>query len=196
MSTPTFNRYLSYLEQAFLVFALPNYSGRELSIQKRGRKLYFADGAIRNAALQRGLAPLDDSAEMGLLTENMAASNLLALARQGDVRLFHWRDGTNEVDLVFDHPTAPQAFEVGSSASHSLAGLRALVDRYPKFSGRAWLVAPGAPFRAPVATPTGIGSISLDAFLLAVGRQTEAALAVRLGSRDRSSPGPPSLFDG
>ena len=50
LSQPTFDRYLSYLEKAFLVFTLPNYSGNESSVQKRGRKLYFVDGAIRNAA--------------------------------------------------------------------------------------------------------------------------------------------------
>jgi predicted AAA+ superfamily ATPase len=61
LSQPTFDRYLNYLERAFLVFTLPNYSGREAAIQKRGRKLYFLDGAVRNAALQRGLAPLGDA---------------------------------------------------------------------------------------------------------------------------------------
>ena len=56
LSQPTFDRYLSYLERAFLVFTLPNYSGREGSVQRRGRRLYFVDGAVRNAALQRGWA--------------------------------------------------------------------------------------------------------------------------------------------
>ena len=55
LSQPTFDRYLSYLERVFLVFTLPNYSGSEASIQKRGRKLYFVDAAVRNAALRAGL---------------------------------------------------------------------------------------------------------------------------------------------
>ena len=50
MSAPTFHKYVSYLERAFLVFTLLNYSGSEMSKQKRGRKLYFVDGAVRNAA--------------------------------------------------------------------------------------------------------------------------------------------------
>lgn len=196
MSTPTFGRYLSYLEQAFLVFTLPNYSGREVNVQKRGRKLYFADGAIRNAALQRGIAPLADLGELGLLTENMVAANLHALGQQTGVRLFHWRDGRHEVDLVYDHPTAPLAFEIGSSPSHALSGLRAIIDRYPRFEDRCWLVAPGATFRAPESSSSGIGTISLDAFLLAVGRLSEAALAVRLGGGAGSAPtGPSRLFE-
>lgn len=184
MSAPTFGRYLSYLEQAFLVFTLPNYSGREVNVQKRGRKLYFADGAIRNAALQRGIAPLSDTTELGLLTENLVAANLHALAQQADVRLFHWRQKQQEVDLVYDHPTAPLAFEIGRSPSHPLAGLRALSDCHPRFAGRCWLVAPGARFRPPEASDFGVGAIDLDAFLLAVGRLSEAALAIRLGVRD------------
>jgi len=194
MSVPTLNRYLSYLEQAFLVFTLPNYSGREVNVQKRGRKLYFADGAIRNAALQRGIAPLADAGELGLLTENLVAANVQALARQSDVRLFHWRQGPDEVDLVYDHPTAPLAFEIGLSPSHSSSGLRALQDRYARFVGRCWLVAPGATFRPPEASGSGVGTISLDAFLLAVGRLSEAALALRLGTGATPVSGAPRLF--
>jgi hypothetical protein len=50
------------------------YSGGEAQRQRRGRKLYFVNGAVRNAALHRGLAPLSDRGEMGLLLENLAAS--------------------------------------------------------------------------------------------------------------------------
>ena len=65
MSQPTFDSYLSYLESAFLVFTLPNFSGREATVQKRGRKLFFLDGAVRNAALQRGPALLRTSWRWG-----------------------------------------------------------------------------------------------------------------------------------
>src|SRR5690606_35168895 len=58
LSQPTFDRYLSYLERAFIVFSLSNHSGSENATQRRGRKLFFIDGAVRNAALQRGTAPL------------------------------------------------------------------------------------------------------------------------------------------
>jgi predicted AAA+ superfamily ATPase len=181
LSQPTFDRYLSYLEQAFLVFTLPNYSGRETNVQKRGRKLYFVDGAVRNAALQRGLAPLDNPTELGLLLENLVAATLHALAVHSDVRLFHWRDGRFEVDFVLDHPTAPLAFEVGSSPDHPRTGLKALADRYSRFAGRCYLVAPRTALVRPDQTASGIGTIPLDTFLIAVSRQAEAALLSRLG---------------
>ncbi|NUN51863.1 MAG: ATP-binding protein, partial [Planctomycetaceae bacterium] len=126
LSQPTLDRYLSHLEQCFLVFTLRNFSGSERAIQKRGRKVYFVDGAVRNAALQRGLAPLEDPSEMGHLVENMAAAHLHALARASQARLFHWRQGEEEVDLLLHQPGAPVAFEVSSRPHHSRAGLRAL----------------------------------------------------------------------
>lgn len=177
LSQPTFDRYLSYLEQAFLVFTLPNYSGNEASVQKRGRKLYFVDGAIRNAALQRGLAPLDNPTELGSLLENLVAATLRSLALHSGVRLYHWRDGKHEVDLIFDHPTEPLAFEIGSSPDHSRRGLQALVERYPRFQGRCYLVAPPVTVAQPESTAAGVGTLPLDTFLLLVGAQAEAASA-------------------
>lgn len=180
MSLATFERYLAYLERAFLVFMLPNYSGRELNVQKRGRKLYFVDGAIRNAALQRGLAPLSSTAEMGVLLENLAASQLQGLATQTQVRLFHWRDGNDEVDLVYNDPECPLAFEIASSADHPRTGMLKLMERDERFRGRCYLVSQdGDPMR-PSDTASGVGLLPLDLFLLAVGRQAEAAQRLRL----------------
>jgi predicted AAA+ superfamily ATPase len=182
LSQPTFDRYLSYLEQAFLVFTLPNYSGREASVQKRGRKLYFTDGAVRNAALQRGLAPLDDPTELGMLLENLVAGTLHALAVHSGLRLFHWRDGRHEVDFVLDHPTDPLAIEVGSSPDHRRTGLQALADRHPKFRGHCYLVAPRAPLVPPNPAEGRPGTVPLDTFLIAAARQAEAALLDRLAA--------------
>ncbi len=171
MSQPTFDRYLSYLERTFLVFTLPNYSGREATIQKRGRKLYFFDGAVRNAALQRGLALLDNPTELGLLIENLVAASLQGHALRSGIRLHHWRDGNNEVDLIYAHPTQPLAFEIASSPNHSRSGLRQLIRRHHRFRGGCYLVAPQAPIIHPDAT--GIGTLPLDILLLAVGTQTD-----------------------
>lgn len=180
LSQPTLDRYVSYLEQTFLVFRLTNYSGNEAKIQRRGRKLYFHDGAVRNAALQRGVAPLTDPAEMGLLLENLAAASLHTLALHEGTRLHYWREGKNEVDLIFDHPTQPLAFEIGSSDRHTLRGLMALAARHDKFSGHSYLVTPDGPVRHPSETSDGFGRLPLDLFLVVVGRQAERALSAAL----------------
>lgn len=184
ISQPTLDRYLTYLEQTFLIFRTANYSGSEASIQRRGRKLYFVDGAIRNAALQRGLAPLADPTEMGLLTENLVASALHALSQQSGYRLYHWRMGSLEVDFVLDHPTGPLAFEVGMSATHRRDAMRKLVEKHPRLAGRTYLVTPEtAPIR-PDASRGEPGALPLDHFLIAVGRHAQAA------AEQRMPPGP------
>ena len=167
ISQPTLDKYVSYLERTFLVFTLPNYSGWETNIQKRGRKLYFVDGAVRNAALQRGLAVLDDPVEQGLLTENLVAGILRSRALNSGVRLHHWRDRNNEVDLIYAHPTEPLAFEIASSPGHSRSGLRSLIQRHPRFGGRCYLVSPQTPVIHP--DSTGIGALPLDLLLVAIG---------------------------
>lgn len=180
LSQPTVEKYLSYLEQAFLLFTLPNYSGNEQAVQRRGRKVYFVDGAIRNAALQRGLGPLDNPAEMGVLLENAVAAGLHALAELSGQRLYHWRDRNHEVDLVLDDANRPLAFEIGSSAQHSQAGVLAFMSKHPKFNGGCYMVAPDAPKLSPSRSSSGIGSLPLDMFLVALGRQTASALQSRL----------------
>jgi predicted AAA+ superfamily ATPase len=180
LSQPTFDRYLAYLERAFLVFTLENYSGSEASKQKRGRKLYFVDGAVRNAALQRGLGPLHDLAEMGLLIENLVAGHLHALSQQSQVRIYHWRQGNDEVDLIYDHPERPLAFEIGSSSAHHRRGLQAFMERFPRFKGRTFLVAPDLLPRSPHEKTGHIGTLPLDLLLLALGAQAEKELMKRL----------------
>jgi predicted AAA+ superfamily ATPase len=133
ITAPTVEKYLRYLERSFVLFMLPNYSGSELSRQRRGRRPYFFDGAIRNAALERGLAPMQDPVEMGLVYENMAAAHLYCLSLLTQVRCQHWRDGVIEVDLIYDDPAGPLAFEVASSTNHPRRGLLKLVERHPKF---------------------------------------------------------------
>lgn len=181
LSQPTFDRYLSYLERAFLVFTLPGYAASEETRQRRGRKLYFVDGAVRNAALQRGLAPLGDPAELGQLTENLAATALHALGQQTGQRLYHWREQKQEVDLVLDDPRRPLAFELGSSMKHSLSGLAALTDRHPRFRGGCYLVTPDAPVHQPD-DDGGIGTMPVDVFLAVAGRQAESALLAKVSA--------------
>ena len=182
ISRQTVNQYINYLERSFLVFTLPNYSTSEETIQRKGRKIYFVDGAVRNAALQRGLAPIRDPRERGILTENAAAAQLFSMSMQTGMRLYHWRHRGDEVDFIYDDISGPIAFEVTASARHSLSGLRALHRRYPQFIGRSFLVSPE--IRAtnmPEADPDGIGRVSLDQFMIAVGRHTDHALTRRLG---------------
>jgi predicted AAA+ superfamily ATPase len=179
-TAPTVERYVGFLERAFMVFTLQNYSPTEESIQRRGKRLYFVDGAVRNAALLRGIAPLGDSTERGILVENMAASHLRALAYQEQVRLYYWRQKDDlEVDLVYDHPDDPLAFEVTASASHHYKGLMAFQQKFARFRGRCYLVSESTDLVQ--ATDDRPGRLPLDVFLVLVGCQEQRALENRIG---------------
>lgn len=181
LSAPTIHQYLDYLEKAYLILLLPNYSATEESIQRRGRKVYFVDGAVRNAALYRGIGPLTDHSEMGVLFENAVAAHLHALALQTGVRLFHWRQNQLEVDFIYDHPTHPVAIEVSHSPNHSLSGLTSLCERHPRFRGGAYLVTTGSTATSAETAQNGIGRVPFDRFLLTVGSLARSAMDVRLG---------------
>jgi len=92
------------------------------------------------------------------------------------------RDGKHEVGLVFDHPDHPLAFEIGASPDHGRAGMRALMDRHPRFKGRCFLITPQATVGQPDSMAAGVGTLPLDLFLQVVGAQAQAALAVNLGT--------------
>ena len=180
LSQPTFDRYLSYLEQTFLVFTLSSYGPSEETRQRRGRKVFFVDGAVRNAALQRGLTPLTDPAELGALTENLVAAALHSLGQQTGQRVYHWRDGRREVDLILDDPLRPLAFEIASSSRHSSDGLRALLERHPRFRGGSYLVSPNVSVRHPRELAE-VGTLPLDLLLVAIGQQAQRAMLAGLG---------------
>ncbi len=163
-----------------LDFSLPNYPGSEPARQKRGRKLYFVDGAVRNVPLQRGLGPLSNPTEMSLLLENLVAGHLHALTQQTEVRLYHWRNRGSEVDFIYDEPDSPLGFEVACSVTPPRKGLRHLISRFPQFEGRCFLVAPDAIPAAPEDNPDKIGTLPLDLLLLAVSAQAQRSMELRL----------------
>lgn len=181
LSLQTVQQYLGYLERAFLIIMLPNYGGSEEAIQRRGRKVYFADGALRSAALYRGIAPLRDPAELGELMENAAASHLHALSLQTGVRVFHWREREHEVDCVYDDPSGPVAVEITASRRHPTSGLLAFIERFPKFKGGAYLVSTSESMISPEKSENGIGRIPVRNFLLACGHLEAMWLDQRVG---------------
>jgi len=110
----------------------------------------------------------------------MCATHLHSLAQLTGVRLYHWRDGVDEVDFLLDHPTHPIAFEIGSSSSHPRTGLRRLAERHPRFAWRCWYSAPDVAPQRPVGAGEP-GAVPLDLLLLALGRQAELAVQRSLG---------------
>ena len=191
LARPTVQQYVAHLEQAYLIFSLNNFSNNEAAVQRKARKIFFVDGAVRNAALQRGVAPLEDPGEWGYLIENTAAAHLFAMSMQTGGRLYHWRDDQLEVDLVYSDGASSMAFEIASGQSHNQRGLRAIAERYPNLRNRCFMVHASGPkiYERPSADNGGIGRLPLDAFLLAVGAQSQAGMAAKM-NMSASAPAP------
>lgn len=64
---------------------------------------------------------------------------------------------------------------------HTGAGLF-VVAKHRRFEGGCYLVAPRLSLQHPATSPDGIGTLPLDLFLIACGRQAETTLLGRLAS--------------
>ena len=181
VSTLTIERYINYLTQTYLVFTLPNYDNNERNVQRRQRKVYFVDIAIRNAALQKDQI-FNEPSELGKIQENLIAGHLYHLGKQSGIRLYHWKRGKYEVDFVYDDPVHPMAFEVGTSTRHSRVGLKKFLQENPKFQKGCYYIAPNIQFLLAEDSPSGIGEFSLDLLLLATGIQQDKVVSLLLGN--------------
>lgn len=119
--------------------------------------------------------------------ENMVAGYVYSLSQQTSVRLFHWREKDDDIDLVYDHPESPMAFEISISQNHHRRGLFTFSERYPRFQNKCFLIAPNVPASMPAASINSIGSFPLDLFLLAVSAQAERELENNLMSINRQA---------
>ena len=70
------------------------YASNERSAQRRYRKIYFIDTAIRNSALLKEQNQIfSEPLELGKLQENLVAGHLYHLGKQSNIRLYCWRRG-------------------------------------------------------------------------------------------------------
>ncbi|MBI5487332.1 MAG: ATP-binding protein [Deltaproteobacteria bacterium] len=122
----TSQEYFGYLEEAFLVFAVPRYHPN-LKVQARDpQKLYVVDTGLRNAFSRSA------SDDIGRMAENAV---YVELRRRGhDVT--YWRDAAHEVDFVLrDGPRPVGALQVtwssleqGAVRDREVAGLVACLE--------------------------------------------------------------------
>jgi uncharacterized protein len=94
-SVHTIQKYLHYLEEAFIFFTLPRFSYKVREQQKSNNKLYcFDNGFYKAKAFQF-------TSDYGKLLENVIAIELLKQSYQNGSRLFYWKGrDQEEVDFV------------------------------------------------------------------------------------------------
>jgi len=94
-SVHTVDKYIRYLQEAYLVFSLPRFSFKVKDQTGQNKKIYCTDNGMAVAAGFRF------TADRGALYENLVAVTLKQEEIAGRISLFYWRSPQNEeVDFV------------------------------------------------------------------------------------------------
>ncbi|MDD2401293.1 MAG: ATP-binding protein [Clostridia bacterium] len=105
----TVSNYLSFLSKAYLVVALDNFSTNVGKIIRKRKTVYTLDNGIGNALLH--FSEIDETRE-GHLIETLCVRDVLSVCEQNFWKLYYWRDGDDEVDIVVDKKTSVLPIEV------------------------------------------------------------------------------------
>jgi uncharacterized protein len=113
LDNETVERYIGFLEKAFIVFRLPSFSRNLRNELNKSRKIYFYDNGLRNAAIQQ-FSPVGLRSDIGALWENFLISERIKF--QGNNRIFanryFWRtQNQQEIDYIEERDGILNAFE-------------------------------------------------------------------------------------
>ncbi len=131
-NTTTLAHYLELLDAAGMVAGLPKFAAAELQKRASSPKLQVHNNALMAALGSRSFAEVKKDPEAwGRVVESAVGAHLLNAASAGEVRLFYWRDGDDEVDFVVQRGARAVAIEVKSGRRRaSLAGMAAFAKRH------------------------------------------------------------------
>ncbi|NCN04736.1 MAG: ATP-binding protein [Spirochaetales bacterium] len=118
LDSKTVEKYLTVLEQTYIVFRLSSFSRNARNELKNSRKIYFYDNGIRNAILAN-FSLIETRSDAGNLWENYVVSERKKYldARNRWVNSFFWRTKEqNEIDLIEESDGTLSAFECKYSA--------------------------------------------------------------------------------
>ena len=113
MDSKTVEKYVSLLEQAYIIFRLPTYSKNLRNELKNGRKIFFWDCGIRNAVIGNFL-PMEQRTDAGALFENFVIAERIKqnVYSSKDTTHWFWRTTTaQEVDFLEISAAKMSAFE-------------------------------------------------------------------------------------
>lgn len=106
----TVDKYISLLEQSFIIFRLPSYSKNLRNELKFSQKIYFYDIGVRNAIIN-DFRPLDVRQDTGAVFENYVISELKK--KYPSDNIYFWRNtDQQEVDFILEKNGEITAIEV------------------------------------------------------------------------------------
>ena len=110
----TIEKYLTILEQAYVIYKLSSYSNNVRNEIRKSQKYYFYDNGLRNAIIGNFI-PLSLRTDKGALWENFIISERIKfnLYNGRDVKYYFWRTKQQqEIDLIEEQNGRLSAFEI------------------------------------------------------------------------------------
>lgn len=129
----TVEKYITVLEQSFVIFRLPSYSTNQRKELSKAKKVYFFDVGIRNALLG-DFRPLEIRQDTGALWENYIIAELWKQNQYSFEygRFYFWRTvSQQEVDLVIEKNGTLHTFEIKWNPTAKARLSKSFSSQYP-----------------------------------------------------------------
>lgn len=113
-SHQTIEKYLTVLEQTYVLYKLSSYSNNVRNEIRKSKKYYFYDIGLRNSIIGN-FSPLSLRTDTGAIWENFIITERVKynLNNNRDVKYFFWRTKQKqEIDLIEEHEGKLSAFEI------------------------------------------------------------------------------------
>ena len=136
LDNKTVEKYISVLEQTFVIFRLGTYSRNLRNELKTSRKIYFADNGIRNALIA-DFRPLELRDDVGRLWENYLVSERFKRNEYSEsyANSWFWRtQAGQEIDYIEERDGHLSAFEFKWSPTAKTKQPKAFREAYPNSS--------------------------------------------------------------
>ena len=133
LDSKTVERYITLLEQCYIIFRLPSYARNLRHELKASRKIYFYDNGIRNALIADYNAP-EIRQDIGALWENFVISERMKCNEyyRRWVNRYFWRTkNQQEVDYLEEGGGKLQAYEIKWNPRKKATITKTFTDAYP-----------------------------------------------------------------
>ena len=134
MNNATVERYITLLEQSFVIYRLSSFSRNLRNELSKSRKIYFYDNGIRNALIGN-FSTVEARTDTGALWENFLMSERLKLLQNSErwAQRYFWRTAEQqEIDYVEEENGALKAFEFKWSANAKAKISKTFTKAYPE----------------------------------------------------------------
>lgn len=128
LDNKTVDKYISLLEQAFIIFRVTSYSKNLRNELKASQKFFFYDCGIRNAIID-DFRPIDLRPDIGGLFENYVMSELKK--KSPNESMYFWRTtDQQEVDFVTEKDAKINAIEIKFNPKKKVSFPKSFVEAY------------------------------------------------------------------